>query len=44
MRTYIYQDTSGGWSDFKFQLFINGASKEEIEQRNPGYVFYEVQL
>lgn len=44
MRTYIYQVTSGGWLDFKFQLFKNEDSKEEIEQRNPGFVFYEVQL
>lgn len=44
MRTYIYQDTSGGWSDFKFMHFKNEDSKEEIEQRNLDYVFYEVQL
>lgn len=44
MRTYIYQDTSWGWSNFKFQLFENEDNKEEIEKLNPGYVFYEVQL
>lgn len=41
---YIYQATQSGWTNYTFQLFENEDSKEEIEERNPGYVFYEVQL